>query len=84
MLTEKAYHILPRPASPGFEGAVPLGLDVGGAAPVGYESEVSAGEVSGVGVEGLQVVDTGEEAGEDGALVPASLCGLHLPDGACL
>lgn len=84
MAPVEVYHPLPWPASLGFEGAVLLGFDVGGAGPVGYEPEVSAGEVSRVGDEGLHVVDVGEEAGEDWALVPGYRRGLHLPDDASL
>lgn len=84
MVLEEVYHLSPRPASPGFEGAVLLGFDVGGAASVGDESEVSAGEVSRVGDEGLYVVYVGEEAGEDGVLMLGSRRGLHLSDGAGL
>ncbi len=65
----EVYHLSPRPASPGPDDAVLLGFDVWGAAPVGYEPEFPAGEVSRVGDEGLYV---GEEAGQYGALVTGS------------
>ena len=94
---EEFHHLSPWPASPDPDDAVLLGFDVGDASPVGYESEVSAGEVSQVGGEGLyaaagvQIVEFFQDAplfiGDAGGATlfpyidPYMIRPLHLPCG---